>query len=168
MHMRFFCVRCKKEMEGLAPIDTLRRRPLDLARKYPRDYQRAHRPPLPRRRPRAGDPGPHPGPGTQTPVLDCGGRPAAIRQDGGQLPAPRQRRTPTPRRRDRSTREKSPASRASGAEVCRSAAPFTANNRRLSSCLLLCQGANNRQLEAHAVEGSEHAHKPEDEKPKVD
>src|SRR5271157_2022235 len=24
MHMRFFCVRYKKEMEGLAPIDTLR------------------------------------------------------------------------------------------------------------------------------------------------
>ena len=68
-------------VEGLVPIDYSARRPLHLARKHARNHRRALGTPLPRRRPRPGDPRPHPRPGTQIAVLPGRRRHSPHRQE---------------------------------------------------------------------------------------
>ena len=97
-------------VEGLVPIDSLRDDRYTWRENTHEIIGERIGPPLPRRRPRAGDSGPHPGPGTQAAVLDCRRGNPADRQEGcPSSPGPKPGRSPRPKKKDKRRNAGAPA-----------------------------------------------------------
>jgi hypothetical protein len=155
-------------VEGLVPIDSLRDDRYTWRENTHEIIGERNGAPLPRRRPGAGDSGPHPGAGAQAAILDCGRGHSADRQASRQVPPESQEERRQPAHRGVPSKpERSWARRAGGAEAFRLSAPHALIKRRLRRRLLFSKVADERQLVALALQSLEQNNNPKHKEPKL-